>query len=597
MQKHADKVVAVAVSLFIVLGVLAAFTGTAWAAPPASCAYKFIGTWAYPGGVTVVAPGGSAYPKCPMCIPVQTWTCSGNTYFFQGPGSHSATLSPDGRQLIGGGVVATRVGGAAPTRAAAPDKSKEVTEKKKSPDAKQPGAPTKSASVSPANTKSSSCSDITGTSSKAPAVTHCRDADRSLYAARQMRQSNPQGAEAEYKKAASAARRAGDSNLELAILRETLERAPAIVAAAPSQPSAQTAPPQPDAGRLRPIWDGTKEKCETANDLERGTAGWYVMCVEPKAPQSQESGHRPNPDPLELQKDARQACGSYSSETQQCFSSFKLKVILERNPTLSETCRRATAEKGGLRRELLAKLGRSETDTQAKFLDCVDNVYLYGDPNVSSNKPKVSVRDLLRERMRIPDRAPREESRSSVVRPQPRFCSAPGQCCSVGQGMKPTPGAFGAWSCQPLGASILNKARPSLNAGEQTELFDDFEERVNDTVANAVAAALQAYGATMSETDRSLCTSTAIKAAHSMIKGGVTPVAAQCRSMAHAARAAVVFYADAHISNVNPAMEDLLAGFASDLGAPLPGMVGLTPDEGARRDGACLRGESTESCN
>ena len=95
--------------------ILAVSLSSASAAPPASCASKFVGTWVYPVGTTVVAPGGMAYPKCPMCVPTQTWTCSGNTYLFSNsgpPGQFSATLSADGRQLIGGGTVATRVGGA-----------------------------------------------------------------------------------------------------------------------------------------------------------------------------------------------------------------------------------------------------------------------------------------------------------------------------------------------------------------------------------------------------------------------------------------------------------------------------------------------------
>ena len=79
------------------------------AAPPPSCAYKYIGTWVYPGGTTVVAPGGTAYPKCPFCVATQTWTCSGNTYYFDGV---TATLSPNGRKLFSPGIVATRIGGA-----------------------------------------------------------------------------------------------------------------------------------------------------------------------------------------------------------------------------------------------------------------------------------------------------------------------------------------------------------------------------------------------------------------------------------------------------------------------------------------------------
>lgn len=99
------------------LGALFSLATTSALAQPASCAGKFIGTWVYPGGTTVVAPGGMAYPKCPMCVPTQTWTCRGNTYLFSNsgpPGQFSATLTPDGKMAIGStGIVATRVGGAA----------------------------------------------------------------------------------------------------------------------------------------------------------------------------------------------------------------------------------------------------------------------------------------------------------------------------------------------------------------------------------------------------------------------------------------------------------------------------------------------------
>ncbi len=100
-------------SFMTVLMILSA--SSASAAPPSTCAYKFIGTWVYAGGTTVVASGGIAYPKCPMCVATQTWTCSGNTYLFSNsgpPGQFSATLSADGRRLIGSGPVATRVGSA-----------------------------------------------------------------------------------------------------------------------------------------------------------------------------------------------------------------------------------------------------------------------------------------------------------------------------------------------------------------------------------------------------------------------------------------------------------------------------------------------------
>jgi len=41
--------------LLLVAGLLAVSTGFASAAPPASCAHKFIATWVYAGGTTVIA--------------------------------------------------------------------------------------------------------------------------------------------------------------------------------------------------------------------------------------------------------------------------------------------------------------------------------------------------------------------------------------------------------------------------------------------------------------------------------------------------------------------------------------------------------------
>ena len=87
--------------------------GTAAAAPPASCASKFVGTWSYPGGTTTVKRDGLAYPHCTPCVTVQTWTCDGNTYLFSNsgaPGQFSATLM-DRNHLQGNGITATRIGG------------------------------------------------------------------------------------------------------------------------------------------------------------------------------------------------------------------------------------------------------------------------------------------------------------------------------------------------------------------------------------------------------------------------------------------------------------------------------------------------------
>ena len=77
--------------------------------------------------------------------------------------------------------------------------------------------------------------------------------------------------------------------------------------------------------------------------MEMATAGWYTQCVLSKQPKREVSAHRPDPDPIELNKAARQACGSYSAETQQCFADFKMKVVLEKHPEIGEFCRKETA--------------------------------------------------------------------------------------------------------------------------------------------------------------------------------------------------------------------------------------------------------------
>ncbi len=92
-------------------GLLVSATLPAFAMPPKSCAAKFVGTWSYSGGTTVVNADGTANPQCFLCVPVQTWTCNGNTYIITGPTTYQATLTPDGRQMVGSAGVATRVSG------------------------------------------------------------------------------------------------------------------------------------------------------------------------------------------------------------------------------------------------------------------------------------------------------------------------------------------------------------------------------------------------------------------------------------------------------------------------------------------------------
>ncbi|WP_291573467.1 hypothetical protein [Bradyrhizobium sp.] len=107
--------------------------------------------------------------------------------------STSSTLSADGRTLTASCCTTSRVG--EPVVAA---------------------APAAGASIQPASTKpkSLSCDTL-----RRPAK-DCDEADFSLYAARATLERYPTVAADQFKAAAAAARRAGDSKLELTILRE-----------------------------------------------------------------------------------------------------------------------------------------------------------------------------------------------------------------------------------------------------------------------------------------------------------------------------------------------------------------------------------------
>jgi hypothetical protein len=86
----------------------------------------------------------------------------------------------------------------------------------------QPAAP-----LNPVYSKSASCSDITGTNSTAPAATDCKDAIADRDVARANRKKDPELSKFGYRKAAEAARRSGDTDLELSILREAETPPPA----------------------------------------------------------------------------------------------------------------------------------------------------------------------------------------------------------------------------------------------------------------------------------------------------------------------------------------------------------------------------------
>jgi hypothetical protein len=142
------------------------------------------------------------------------------------------TLQADGRTMSGGCCTITRVGAAPPVLSS---DSKQPSSKQQLPagltkdlhtkidqgkstraaNTAQPTAP-----PNPVYSKSASCSDITGTNSTAPAATDCKDAIADRDVARANRKKDPELSKFGYRKAAEAARRSGDIDLELSILRE-----------------------------------------------------------------------------------------------------------------------------------------------------------------------------------------------------------------------------------------------------------------------------------------------------------------------------------------------------------------------------------------
>jgi hypothetical protein len=194
------------------VGFLVLALGPAKAAPPASCAHKFIGTWTVQVNATgqtyplLIRPNGTSHITCPLCPPEGTWTCEGNILRSLEPVSTTSTLSPDGRTLTGSCCTTTRVGAPAVVAAAV------------APPSHQPGG--QPPASGPKIVSCDSARKFT------PAYKDCDDADFALQAARAAREDYPRVSADQYKKAAAAARRAGDTKLELTILREATASPP-----------------------------------------------------------------------------------------------------------------------------------------------------------------------------------------------------------------------------------------------------------------------------------------------------------------------------------------------------------------------------------
>ncbi|MFN0219532.1 MAG: hypothetical protein ACKVP4_12050 [Hyphomicrobium sp.] len=398
---------------------------------------------------------------------------------------------------------------------------------------------------------------------------------------------NPAASAQAYKKAATSARRAGDTTLELNILREATtpppanaESAPAPIASLDNTASAPnlheaSAPPQTKSAGARRPWSGQKDDCESAGQLERNTAAWYDMCVPfdlAELEKSRPNAYKPPISPQDLTARAIDECKDVSGdEKRQCIFDAKLRILLAADPNVRAEC--ASRSWGNER------------------IVCVDAVYLHGP---GANVKAAVLRDEIRRSLnKLPDYADPE-----VALRVPENSVPMDSRCAPGQGMKPKPGAFGAWSCQPLGLIWLAPNKPNrdtanpqgTDAPNSPDPILAFEERVNNVAASAVAAVAHATSANLSAADRETCTVAAFAAVHSILKGGAPPVAEMCRPMTNAARAELAYYAGAHIDTVtNPGVEELLqylnarnpssGGLNSgDLGAPHQAIVSPAAD-------------------
>jgi len=95
-------------------GCLSTATGPV-SAPPSDCAYKFVGMWTVQtnSGQTYQAeirPDGTSTAYCPLCMPVQRWTCHGDTRTVLDPFVFEDRLSADGMRLDSAYGSATRNG-------------------------------------------------------------------------------------------------------------------------------------------------------------------------------------------------------------------------------------------------------------------------------------------------------------------------------------------------------------------------------------------------------------------------------------------------------------------------------------------------------
>jgi hypothetical protein len=302
--------------------------------------------------------------------------------------------------------------------------------------------------------------------------------------------------------------------------------------------------------------------CASANKVEKSSAYWGIMCV----PETPEQAAQRNPEryynkspvsPNDLSKRADAACplGERMNlrQQQQCVDNFKTDTVLREEPAVRAEC-----------------AAIADRDRRAA---CAYVVYSYG-PGSNENL-KLVMRVML---------GGRDPNPGTPWRPEPTPQEAV-DGCPLGQGMLPTPDAFGAWSCQPL-AQQMDWAKLGLQPADQAQ---EFEDRVNDIAALAATAAVKSADPRLPAPDRETCKKEASAAARALFKGGASPISPMCQDMVLAALHEVPFIAAGPVRRYNPGVDEVLNGYLTQrdaksggtlggkLSPGLPGMVGLQP--------------------
>jgi hypothetical protein len=234
-------------------------------------------------------------------------------------------------------------------------------------------------------------------------------------------------------------------------------------------------------------WSDDPERCDDANEVERSTAAWYNMCIAAKDKTKSPPQYLPSIDPRKLPGDL------YSQLKAQCDASLRNDANRAQRCLIDMSLSyRAKAQCGAvatapvdedlracMRDASVAILMREEPTVRSRcssknpgkeLIDCVDVAYLFGS---RGGRTADQERALNEQRASMTSRLRDSQTKDTQASTSPGKASSPPTGCAPGYGMKPTPGAFGAWSCQRLGVIFLtpegkiagNQSDPGNSAG------------------------------------------------------------------------------------------------------------------------------------